>query len=354
MMTMQSLNDFLRQAGFNFVVYDMGRRIVRLTPQQFIQFENASTAYPTPLQQHAWLGILGWTKDDKTRHFIWFIKLPLDELGKINPLARDELLQYLVQQLEQKLLLSEESNTAEAEVSALPHGFTPGEESMAVFHAKAAQHLGQPASRFYEHARQYLSGAQGYEQWAFVGMQGLADLIARLNQQDNQELIQQALPHLPIQPFAQLCRFLEHETISPQLAKIIINRTTNAIATDNYRDSVVSTLRAIAGCPDQELRQTFIRKVLAEEYGKDIEVLAAISGRCWEDLKDKELCRLYLNNLAINDSGQTGFTHLLTDLLMIPGMRESIMQGLRAPDRSKELTQAMGQFFSKLGAAPGG
>ena len=354
MMTMQSLNDFLQQAGFNYVVYDMGRRIVRLTPQQFIQFENSSIAYPTPLQQHAWLGILGWTKDDKTRHFIWFIKLPLDELGKINPLARDELLQYLIEQLEQKLLLSEGNITAEVEVSTLPHGFTPGEESMAMFHAKAAQHLGQPASRFFEHAREYLSGKQGYEQWAFVGMQGLADVVARLNQQNNHELLQQALPYLPIQPFAQVCRFLEHETISPQLAKLIINRSDNETETDSSRDSVVSTLRAIAGCTDQDIRQTFIHKVLTAEYGKDIEVLAAISGRCWEDLKDKELCRLYLNNLAINDSGETGFTHLLMDLLMIPGMRESIMQGLRDPDRSKELAQAMGQFFSKLGAAPGG
>ena len=354
MMTMRYLNDFLRQADFNYVAYDMGRRIVRLTPQQFIQFENATIAYPTPLQQHAWLGILGWTKDDKTRHFIWFIKLPLDELGKINPLARDELLQYLVEQLGQQLLLSEGNATAEVEASALPHGFTPGEESMAMFHAKAAKHLGQPASRFYKHAQEYLSGKQGYEQWAFVGMQGLADVTARLNQHDNQELLQQALPHLPIQPFAQVCRFLEHETISPQLAKIIINRTDNELETDNYRDTVVSSLRAIAGCTDQDVRQAFIHKVLTAAYGKDVEVLAAISGRCWEDLKDKELCRLYLNNLAINNSGQTGFTHLLMDLLMIPGMREPIMQGLRDPDRSKELAQAMGQFFSKLGAAPGG
>lgn len=350
MMTVQSLNDFLQQAGFNYVVYDMGRRIVRLTPQQFNQFENATTAYPTPLQQHAWLGIIGWHKDDKTQHFIWFLKLPLDELGKINPLARDELLHYLIEQLGQQLITHDQTTTAEIEPTALPHGFTPGEESMAMFHAKAAQHLGQPASRFYEHAREYLSGKQGYDQWAFVGMQGLADMVARLNQQNNQELLQQALPSLPLQPFGQLCRFLEHETISPQLAKLIINRAGNKEDADNCHDSTVAAIRAIAGCTDQDLRQAFIRKVLAEEYASNIEVLAAISGRCWNDLKNDDLCRLYLNTLAINTSGQTGFTHLLMDLLVIPGMREPIMRGMRDPKRSKELAQAMGQFFSTLGA----
>ena len=348
---MQSLNDFLHQADINYVVYDVGRRIIRLTPQQFNQFENATIPYPTPLQQHACLGIIGWAKHDKTQHFIWFIKLPLDELGKLNQLARDELLQYLIEQLGQHLLINQDSESSGIESSVLPHGFTPGEETMAMFHAKAAQHLDQPASRFYEHAREYLSGQQGYDQWAFVGMQGLADVIARLEQQNNQELLLQALPQLPIQPFGQVCRFLEHETISPQLAKIIINRVDDEINTNNYRHSVVSALRAIAGCSDQDIRQSFIRKVLSEELGKDIEVLAAISGRCWEDLKDQELCRLYLNKLAINDNGQSGFSHLLKDLLMIPGMREPVMQGLRDPERSQELAQAMGQFFSTLSTA---
>ena len=348
-MTVQSLNDFLQQAGINYVVYDMGRRMVRLTPQLFNQFENATTAYPTPLQQHAWLGIIGWLKNDKTRHFIWFLKLPLDELGKINTLARDKLLHYLMEQLGLQLLSSDKATTTEVEPTALPHGFTPGEDNMAMFHAKAALHLGQPPSRFYDHAREYLSGKQGYDQWAFVGIQGLADVVARRDQQDNQNLLQQALPHLPSQPFGQLCRFLEHEPVSPQLAEAIINRACIDAAPENSRDNAVASLRAIAGCPDQDLRQTYIHKVLAEEYARDIEVLAAISGRCWEDLKNNELCRSYLNALAINTSGQSGFTHLLKDLLVIPGMRESVMQGLRDPDRSKELAQAMGQFFSQLG-----
>ncbi len=349
-MTMPSLNDFLQQAGFNYVVYDMGRRMTRLTPQEFNQFENAATAYPAPFQQHAWLGIIGWLKNDKTRHFIWFLKLPLDELGKINPLARDGLLHYLIEQQGQQLLDAEASTATEIEPTALPYGFTPGEESMAMFHAKAAKHLDQPPSRYYEHAREYLSGKHGYDQWAFVGMQGLAEVVARLQQDGNEDLLHQALPCLPAQPFGQVCRFLEHETIPVQLAQTIVNCTSSSGEPDATHNNIIACLRAIAGCPDQNLRQTFIRQTLTKDYASDIEVLAAISGRSWNDLKNDEICRLYLASLANNTSGQSGFTHLLMDLLAIPGMREPVLQALRDPERPAELAQAMGQFFKNLGA----
>lgn len=324
--------------------------MVRLTPQQFNQFENGVLAYPTPFQQYAWLGLLGWQEEDKSRHFIWFLKLPLDELGKINPLARDELLHYLVNQLGERLLTPDDGADSATAPTALPHGFTPGEESMAMFHAKAAQLLGQPPSRYYSHARDYLAGKQGYDQWAFVGMQGLADVVARLQQEDNHDRLLQALPQLPSQPFGQLCRFLEHENISPELATTLINRARHNETSEYSHDDLVAIIRALAGCTVSQLRQNLIRQVLAEPYGTDIEILAAISGRCWEDLRDNEICRLFLERLASNTHGQSGFTHLLMDLLAIPGMRESVMQGLRDPNRSEELAQAMGQFFKQLGA----
>ncbi len=346
-MKIVSINEFLCQAGFSYVVYDMGRRIVRLTPQQFIQFENGMLAYPTPLQQHAWLGLLGWQKEDKSRHFIWFLKLPLDELGKINPLARDELLHYLVNQMGQRLLPSEDNIDT---TTALPHGFTPGQESMAMFHAKAACFLGQPPSRYYSHARDYLAGMQGFDQWAFVGMQGFADVVARLQQEDNVDRLQTAVPQLPSQPFGQLCRFLEHENIPADLATTLIHRARQAESTGSSRDDCVAVLRALAGCTEPQLRQRLIRHILEQPYGNDIEILAAISGRCWEDLRDEDICRLFLERLARNTHGHRGFAHLLKDLLVIPGMREPIMGGLRNPNRSEELAQALGQFFKQLGA----
>jgi hypothetical protein len=268
----------------------------------------------------------------------------------INTLARDELLHYLVNQLGQRLLTPEDGVDSATSPTALPHGFTPGEESMAMFHAKAVQQLGQPPSRYYSHARDYLAGKQGYDQWAFVGMQGLADVVARLQQEDNHNRLLQALPQLPSQPFGQLCRFLEHESVSPKLATTLINRARLTEISGYSHDDLVAIIRALAGCTASHLRQSLIRRVLAKPCGTDIEILAAISGRCWEDLRDSEICQLFLECLANNTHGQSGFAHLLIDLLAIPGMRESVMKGLRYPNRSKELAQAMGQFFKQLGA----
>lgn len=345
-MKIDSINEFLRQAGIDYIVFDMGRRMVRLTSQQFNQFEKGVLAYPSPLQQHAWLGLLGWQQQDKARHFIWFVKLPLDELGKINPLARDQLLHYLVNQLGQRLLASDDNIDT---TTTLPHGFTPGEESMAMFHAKAALLLGQPASRYYQHARDYLAGRQGFEQWAFVGMQGLADVIVRLRQEDNETCLRQALPHLPSQPFGQVARFLEHEEVSAELAMTLIERFATENNAEMPREDLVAATRALSGCIDAEIRRDWIRRVLRGPYGNDIEILAAVSGRCWNDLTDSEICQLFLQRLAVNSHQQSGFAALLADLLAIPGMRAVVMQELRNPGRSKELARAMGQFFNQLG-----
>ena len=63
----------------------------------------------------------------------------------------------------------------------------------------------------------------------------------------------------------------------------------------------------------------------------DIEVLAAISGRSWEDLKDKKLLALFVEKLALQDD--RAFNAILADLVMIPGMREEILSVMRSPNR---------------------
>ena len=86
-------------------------------------------------------------------------------------------------------------------------------------------------------------------------------------------------------------------------------------------------------------------QVLQHSCSRNIEVLAAISGRCWQVLKQQDLCQTYVEQLANNDAGQTGFSHLLADLLFMPAMRTPVMQALRRPERSNKLSQSMGDMF---------
>jgi hypothetical protein len=76
--------------------------------------------------------------------------------------------------------------------------------------------------------------------------------------------------------------------------------------------------------------------------------LVSVSGRCWEDLKDPELGLPYLEALATNPEGQEVFNKVMADLFFLPGLRETVMDALRSPERSDTLAAAIGQFFSAL------
>lgn len=346
-MKLDTVSDLLQQADIRFAAFDMGRRIRRISPQLFSRLEQAKAPYPTPFQQHAWLGLAGWQKEDKSQHFIWFIKFPLDELGLIDPVSRDEVVQYLVKQIEQRFILDSEKQSTQ-QAGDLPHGFTPDEERMAVFHAKVSQLLAQPPSKHYQHARDYLTGEQGYDQWAFLAIQGLADVTSRLSEGDNQQRLIAALEKMPEVPFTLVCRLLEHEILKDDLADTIINRIESKAEAESNLNELVAAIRALSFMENREKRQNFLLKSLNGPMANNIEVLAAISGRCWEDLRTTRLASLFIETLAKNNQGQNGFEYLLIDLLAIPGLRDPLMTALRSPERSPELANAMGQFFSRF------
>lgn len=349
-MSVQSISEFMQQAGVRLAVTDMGRRMQALTLSHFSRLENGQQPCPQPFQQHAWLGLLGWSAADPARHFIWFLKLPLDELGLISPTARDEVLHYLLHQVGTGLL-QDEATQADKEPADLPHGFRPGAESMAMFHARAACLLQQPPSRYYQPARDYLTGKQGYEQWAFVGLQGLAEIVARLEEDNNLAGLMQALPELPPAPLTQLYRFLEHVPLPAALGKEIIRLSPPGGADQTAHNRTVGAIRALSACEDERLTREYLQAVLECPAADDIEILAAISGRCWQALQAPQLASRFLERLARNPAGQHAFTTLLLDLLAIPGMREPLLATLRSPQRSATLAAALGKLFSRLATA---
>ncbi|MGT0150135.1 DUF3549 family protein [Vibrio metschnikovii] len=68
---------------------------------------------------------------------------------------------------------------------------------MAVIHSQIRRQLSLPSSQYYEHAQHYLTGDLGWDNWQSVGLQGISDICARLNDANNSQLIINALPHLP-------------------------------------------------------------------------------------------------------------------------------------------------------------
>ena len=343
MTQIKGITDFLQQAGTRFKVFDMGRRIEEISVPDFLAFEQGEKPYPLPLQQQAWLGIIVWTEDAEDTEptselVIWFLRFPLDAAGKLTSGIRDDFV----------LRLINKDETSEDEATN-PYGFKPKQEHMAWFHANAACLLGQPASSYYEHARDYFAGKAGYEQWAFVGFQGIADMVARQDEDNNSELLQQAIPELPPQPFEALAQCLEHQRIGKGISEAIIKVTqrelNNAAPNANF---ISLCLRALSNTRQQDLLKQQIDTILQTEAGQHPEVLASISGRCWTALQNEHTVYLFLEALARCPEGQEFFNLVIVDLINIPGMQQSILAAVKSPERSATLSTAIGELFKSF------
>lgn len=349
MSDIRTLCDFLEQTQNPYRVFDLGRRVAKLSNEQFKAFETNDAPYPYPLQGHAWFGIVNWNQNNSEEQLVLFLKLPLDEAGRLVYAARDDLIYRMLKSFKETLDAQNEGKSeVEDTMSNSPYGFTPNQERMAVFHAKALKTMGQPPSKYYQHARDYFSGTLGYEQWAFVGFQGIADISAHWKDDNNATLLAKAIPQLPDQPFDALCKCLENEQITTTLVEPLLARFDNLVDDQHANPLALSAiLRAISFTPAEGLRRAAIKRLLHSPHKGDLDLLVTISGRCWEDLKDGELCHLFLETLANSEHGAQIFSQLLADILYLPDMREPVMAQLRNPDRSLALETMVGAMFGR-------
>lgn len=346
-MKVRTISDFFETTGTDYRVFDMGRRIVRIPSREFQQFEQGQFSYPYPLQQQAWLGILGWDRASREQHFVWFLKFPLDESACLVQAARDDFLHQLLENIGQNIA-NKKGDELQDTLSNSPYGYKPRDDVMAVFHAKALKSMAKEPSRYFAHARDYLRGDTGYDQWAFVGIQGLADIAARLDEGDTESLVARAIPQLPPQPLRVLCNCLEHEPVTITIAEPLAERIRSELTLDNPDSStIVSCLRALSHSKAVGLRRALLQELLAMSLFHKIDLLAAIAARCWLDLQEPEICRLFIEALANNPIGQEVFNQLMGDLMFIPGMRGSILAQLRDPDRSQAVTLAVEGMFKR-------
>ncbi len=343
--------EFLAQTGARARYFDMGRRVAEISSDEMLAFEHAEGPYHQPFLRAAWLGILfHYPEHDPdggpgaSEQHIWFLKLPLDERGFLQQAARDGFLHQVIETAS----LKKQDALDDGHIDDNPLGFAPREDRMAVFHAKVAWATGQPASQFYAHAHDYFSGSVGFEQWNFVGLQGIADMVARVAEGDNLPHLVAAIPQLPATPFAALCSCLENDALDPALCTALATRTRAALA-EGDAVAVAAGVRGLAHRDNHGHARDTIMTVLAQPAaGRDVEVLAAIAGRAWELLEDDALRRMFLENLAACPAGQQAFDGIMADLMFMPRLREPLLADMRRPERSEQLGRAIGAFFQSV------
>ncbi len=326
-----TLGELLDNAHTSWRVYDIGRKIQKLDKSTFAAIENGTQAYPAPLQQHAHIAIEFWQVSGSASPFIWFLKLPVDEVGKLVLASRDHFAQMVLEAVGTEI-----SGEKGEELNNNPYVFTPHANKLAAMNARIKVELKQPASSYYEHTALYFSGRIGFDNWQAIAVQGLADFANRLNADNNEAHLIKALPDLPNDVFTPLCAQLEHIQISTALTEQLMHIALNNA--DPIRQ--IAALRGMASSRAEGIQNQVIDALLTRTPSLDI--LMVIAGRMWHNLR--EPARLYQFMECAAQEPQV-FSGLFADLVGIAALRPHVLGMLRDESRSEALSRAIGQLF---------
>lgn len=334
-----TLVELLERSGAAVEVYDVGRRVGRLSRPDLLAFERARLPYPLPMQHKAWCGFVQ-LPDPGDEPVIWFLKLDLDERGLLVQATRDELLARLLE----SVIADANGANPQLAMNDMPCAFTPPAARMAQFHAQLNADLGRPPSRFFEHARAYFAGELSWSQWEFVGYQGIADVACR----HAAVPLARAVPHLPDQPLIALCHCLENQRPQPDLTNALLDRLDEELHADAPgSDRTAALVRALAGAGGLPEVHRGLMALLEHPAGREIDVLAALSGKLWEALLHRPLMDLYLDRLADNSHGQAAFEACLSDLLSLPSLSTTVREALRDPAQADRVRNAFGRMLQR-------
>jgi hypothetical protein len=343
--TITTLSEFLRQSGAKYRVFDMGRRVVKLSPDEFFNFEHGNEPYPYPFKKSALFGLVFWNEKQADNRYVWFLNLPLDEQGLLIQAARDEFLVMVLDRVGECMLASDNGEKIEGALKDSPYAFKPREDRMAAFNAQVTHNLSLKPSAYFDDVNAYFSGETTFDNWQSLGMQGFADFAARMDNAETLSLIE-SIPFLPVPPFMILTTFLENVDVDLSLVEIFCQRVHNELQEKQPNiEHIAACLRAVSNSSATGLVLQMVRQVLSHSCSQNIELLATISGRLWQSLEQQELCHLFVEQLAQNNGGQAAFSQLLADLMFMPNMRTHVMAALRSTNRSAELSKAVGVMF---------
>ena len=342
---MNTLTDFLEQSKCQFRIYDLGRKVSKIANSVFKKIEHNQQAYPYPIQQHAYIGITFWQVSAQKEHFVWFLKMPLDEQGLLKITAQTSFIKMVVEAMGNDLT-AEVSKELQDRLASNPFIFKPNAEKLAIFNAAINASFIRPPSSFYNGALRYFSGATNWNEWQELGIQGIADLVARLDHDNNQQNLINALPHLPQQPLQSLALCLEHQSqINSELAQAIADQATFELQAGRQENAIL-LLRALSSAPAVGITKALLEDQFSSDLIHNVHWYVGIAGRAWHVLEDETLLNRFLETLANNHASL--FPQLFTDLVAVPSLREKVLKQLRLPARSPALTQAIGVLFSTV------
>ncbi|MDB1124624.1 DUF3549 family protein [Vibrio algarum] len=336
MENIQTLTQLLRNSGCEYKIFDLGRRILSVENKLFSNVELSQQPYPYPLQRHAHIAIAYWNEEKQP--WIWFLKFPLDERGLLKQSDIGNFIKYVVEAMGTRLG-GEISEDQEQKLANNPYTFKPSEDKMAVFHSQIRAFLDMQTSQYYEHAQHYFSGGLGWDKWQTVGLQGIADICARINQEQNGVIVRKSLRHIPSEPRYAILGVLEHTDLPDKLSDTLLELAQKECVHNTPDLFLLSAyVRALSGASTSQLN-TLVNTILVSPRLSHQEVLIGIAGRSWQVLEDPILAEKYLLRLA-QTGNQNLFNQIFADLVMQPALRLVLLPLLHS-NPSNDLAAAL-------------
>ena len=341
-MQINTLSEFLTQAGTEFRLFDLGRRLQAIEPSDFVAIEANQRPYPWPLQRHAWLAVCYWQTHSPDQPYIWFLKLPLDERGLLNNGAVKYFLAALVEQLGQDLSapLSDEQ---QQKLAQTPFTFAPSPEKLAAFHARLSQELNTAPSQFHQGALDYLAIPQQHD-WQQLGLQGIAEVAARLSKDPHlSQLLARQWPQLPEPVQTAFCQQCEHQPLPDNVNQLLLDAISHELerqAPDDERIALL--LRATAASPAFMARQQKVATLL--NVAPSQALMLCLVARLWQELADEALLLHYLTQLA--ELHGDLFNGVFSELVSLPVLRPLILSNLHNPQLAPALKAALGALYT--------
>ena len=343
--SIESISEFLLHAGTDFRIFDLGRGIYPLESQAFLEMENGQLPPPRPRQKHGWFGLVFWDRQATTHHYIWFVKLPVDERGLVVSAARNHFLQIIVDALGSSL-------TAEGETEQTlpdnPYSFVPTEAQMAQFNALVRKHLSQPLSQGTDAVSNYLA-APADNDWQTLPLQAIADTAVRLDETPTlATTISQNFDHFSPDFQNALMEYVE---------SIALPASLNACFMARAQDPMVihlPALRALTDTAPNPKLQELLSALLERESQLSIDVLSVIAGRHYQQFNTDLSLQFFERAAWLDEQQQLDgalFAGLFSDLVQIPDLRPTMLGMLRSEARSTRLAAAIGRLFTQTRGA---
>ncbi len=339
MTTISSISELLTLSNCQFRIYDLGRKIDKLSKEIFNKVELNQIPYPTPSQGHAHIAIAFWQKQSN-EPFLWFVKLPLDERGLLNQGARNHFVAIITEALGSDLSIDPTEKQEEL-LKSNPYIFTPSQYKLAMLNSLLSLEIKAPPSKYYSVFQNYLA-KKDWQQWQEIGVQGITDLAARIGEQEQSKLVEDSICHLPFEVLSPLCGALENKNLPLNLITAILKLL--EVTSESKPEKKQMLLRSLASSCKHPMVDKYFEN-LFESSIIDTDLLICISGRCWLTLNTEKRIMQFLELLVSGDNPEL-FNAIFKDLVAIPTIRPLLFQCMRQTERSENLSKAIGQLFN--------